>query len=32
MENVIIMAQREIECLGELSLEGDVPDNMLEGE
>jgi hypothetical protein len=31
MENANIMvAQSEIECLDELSLEGDVPDNMLE--
>jgi hypothetical protein len=30
MENAIIMAQTEIECLNELSLEGDVADDKLE--
>ena len=30
MKNAIIIAQREIECLDKLSLEGDVPDNMSE--
>jgi hypothetical protein len=32
MENAIIIAQREIECLDKLSLEGDVPDDMSEEE
>jgi hypothetical protein len=32
MKNAIIIAQREIECLDELSLEGDVPDDMSEEE
>jgi hypothetical protein len=32
MENAISIAQREIECLEELSLEGDVPDDMSEEE
>ena len=32
MKNAIIIAQREIECLDELFLEGDVPDDMSEEE